>query len=324
MANESAITLTKAAEAQLVGKSILPMIGDPDGVPDDFRINFASIFGGFYKITPSVSSNNLTLAIQHLDGSNPSVANPLGFKIGDSWKLATGALSVTKNAGTNWMNAGSTELAAQAIDFFVYVIKETGAVAGIKIGFSRIPYARTMADFVNTTTNQKYIPGSWTNFNGTDEVAVVGRFRAQLSASASYNWSIATSIVINRPIYETDWLGWIPTQTGWGGSPPSGGIYQYRVDKNNVEMQLSQPNNATSTTTTVIFTLPFTALTLTNKLWTAQPGQCVDNGAVPATPCYGELLSASANLNFYKDFAGTGWTASGNKRIVSSELAYQI
>src|SRR3990172_420366 len=114
MPDESAIVLTKAAEAQLVGKSVLYLVGDPDGVPDDFRVNFGSALDRYYKISATIASNNLTVAVQHLDGSSPSTNNPLAFKVGDVFKIATSALSVTKNAGTNWMNAGSAELATHA------------------------------------------------------------------------------------------------------------------------------------------------------------------------------------------------------------------
>ena len=54
------------------------------------------------KIVPSVASNNLTVAIKGLDGNNPSSTNPIYVRIGDTIRSITSALSVTKNAGTNW------------------------------------------------------------------------------------------------------------------------------------------------------------------------------------------------------------------------------
>jgi hypothetical protein len=73
-----------------------------------------------------------------------------------------------------------------------------------------------MNDFVNTTTSEKYIAGNWTNFNATDVVQNIGRFRAQLSASAGFNWSIASAAVINFPIFEIDWLSWTPAYSASG------------------------------------------------------------------------------------------------------------
>ena len=163
-----------------------------------------------YIITPSVASNNLSVALKYIDGSDPSSTNKLTFRVGNTEYDLTASMSFTKNAGTNWCNAGGTELAAKNVQYFMYAIGETGASAGLKFGFSRIPYAKTMGDFVNTTTNEKYIAGNWTNFNSTDAVVNIGRFQAQLSAAAAYNWSIPTANVVNYPIYETDPLTWAP------------------------------------------------------------------------------------------------------------------
>jgi hypothetical protein len=125
-------------------------------------------------------------------------------------------MSFTKNAGTNWCRLGSAELAAKPADLFMYAIAESGASAGLKFGFSRISHARRMGDFVNTTTDEKYIAGNWTNFNSTDPVINIGRFRAQLSAAAGHNWSIASQVVVNRPIFESDWLQWNPQYSASG------------------------------------------------------------------------------------------------------------
>jgi len=268
MPDESAIVLTKAAEAQLVGKSVLYLVGDPDGVPDDFRVNFGSALDRYYKISATIASNNLTVAVQHLDGSSPSTNNPLAFKVGDVFKIATSALSVTKNAGTNWMNAGSAELATHAIDFFVYAIKETGAAAGLKIGFSRIPYALTMANFVNSTVSEKYIAGNWTNFNSTDEVAVIGRFRAQLSAAASYNWSIVSPVIVNKPVFETGWLTYTPLVSSDTGTLTTVGTVSasYQIVGQNISIEQSAAITTNGTGATAIrMSIPF-QFVLTNAV----------------------------------------------------------
>jgi len=260
MPDEELQVVTLFTEAKINGDNLLYMLDEPAGVQESLRINLASLFHYFYKIAPSITSNNLTLAIQHLDGTNPSTTSPMAFKIGNSIKVATGALSVTKNAGTNWCNAGAAELAANPIDFFVYVINETGASAGVKVGFSRIPYARTMADFINTTTSEKYIAGSWANFNSTDEVAVIGRFRAQLSAAASYNWSIASALVIHRPIHETDWLNLtlVPTNLTLGNGTV---VYKYKLqmDVMNFHVSVIWGSTTSITGTGVSALLPMSA-----------------------------------------------------------------
>jgi len=170
-------------------------------------------FGDNYVIVPSISANNLIVALKGVDGNDPSASNPLRFRVGDSKFTITAAVSYQKDAATNWCKAGSAELAGNAIDFFLYAIAETGASAGLKFGHSRIPYATTMSDFVNTVDNEKYIAGNWTNFNATDRVENIGRFRAQLSATAAFNWSIASQLVKNKPTFATEVLTWTPVIT---------------------------------------------------------------------------------------------------------------
>jgi len=167
------------------------------------------------KIVPSVAANNLTVAIKGLDGNDPSSTNPVYCRIGDTIRSITTALSVTKNAGTNWFNAGSAELATREIDYFVYL--GYNATDGVVIGFSRIPFACEYSQFSATTTNEKYCAISTiTNAVAGDDYEVIGRFAATLSAGAGYTWTVPTFTNINliqRPIYTTRWLVWLPTYT---------------------------------------------------------------------------------------------------------------
>jgi len=165
-------------------------------------------------IIPSVASNNLTLAISTSPTSvvAPTATNPVFVWIGGVLRPITSALSITRNAGTNWFNSGSAELATQEIDYFVYM--GYNATDGVTLGFSRIPYARLYSDFNTTTTNEKHCAISTiTNAAAGDNYVNVGRFAATLSASASHNWSVPTftnANLIQEPIYETRWLDYNP------------------------------------------------------------------------------------------------------------------
>lgn len=163
------------------------------------------------KIAVTVSSNNLTVAIKTLSGTDPSSTNPVQIRINGSMRSITSALSVTKNAGTNWCNAGSSELATKEIDYFVYL--GYNSTDGVVLGFSRIPYGTQYSDFSTTTTNEKYCAISTiTNASSSDYYDVIGRFSATLSAGAGYTWSVPTftaSNLIQRPIYETRTLSCI-------------------------------------------------------------------------------------------------------------------
>lgn len=178
--------------------------------PEGFLING--------KIVPSVASNNLTVAIKGMDGNDPSASNPVYCRIGDTVHTITSALSVTKNAGTNWCNAGSSELATKEIDYFVYL--GYNATDGVVVGFSRIPYATIYSDFSATTTDAKYCAISTiTNAASGDNYVNIGRFAATLSAGAGYTWSVPTftgANLIQRPILQSKILSWTPTYSASG------------------------------------------------------------------------------------------------------------
>lgn len=216
-----------------------------------------------YIITPSIVSNNLVIAIKYIDGNDPTSTNKLVFRVGNIEYSLTTAMSFTKNAGTDWCAVGGTRFAAKNVQYFLYAIGETGASAGLKFGFSRIPYAKTMADFVNVTTNEKYIAGNWTNFNGTDSVTNIGRFQAQNSGTASYNWSIPSVNVVNYPIYETDTLTWTPASSANGSMTFTSvtiDVAEYQIVGKNLRFELEAVGTIGGTVNhTVIASLPFSA-----------------------------------------------------------------
>jgi len=203
--NTSFSGTAKATGAEINTGTEDAKIVTPKAIKDSIIFNAPEGFLLNGKIVPSVTSNNLTVAIKGLDGNNPSSTNPIYVRIGDTIRSITSALSVTKNAGTNWCNAGSSELATKEIDYFVYL--GYNATDGVVIGFSRIPYATEYSQFSTTSTNEKYCAISTiTNATSGDDYVVIGRFAATLSAGAGYTWSVPTFTsrnLIQRPIFET-------------------------------------------------------------------------------------------------------------------------
>jgi len=203
------------------------------------------------KIVPSVTSNNLTVAIKGLDGNDPSSSNPVYVRIGDTVRSIITALSVTTNAATNWFNAGSSEFATKEIDYFVYL--GYNATDGVVIGFSRMPYAQSYSQFSATSTNRAYCAISdISNAAATDYYELVGRFAATLSAGAGYTWAVPTFTAINliqKPTYETRVLRFVPTMTSGGGAytniPTILGAY-YKIIHNQITWALDYTYNATS------------------------------------------------------------------------------
>lgn len=266
-----------------------------------------------YIITPSVTSSNLTVALKYIDGGDPTATNKLTFRVGNTEYDLTAAMSFTKNAATNWCNLGSTEAAALPHDLFFYAIGETGASAGLKFGFSRIPYAQAMADFVNTSTSEKYIAGNWTNFNATDAVTVIGRFEATLSAGAGYTWSVPTytnSNLINSPIYETRSLSWTPVFTGFSVSPTVAAAL-YTIKGKQLFM-LINTSSGTSNANTFTVSLPITASAVSGDI-TKAPIQYSDNGAQGTTPGLASISAGATTVSLFKDWSGAVWTTSGTK-----------
>lgn len=256
--------------------------------PEGFLING--------KIVPSVSSNNLTVAIKGIDGNDPSATNPVYCRIGGVVRSITSALSVTKNAATNWFNSGSTELATQEIDYFVYL--GYNATDGVVVAFSRIANADQYSIFSVTSTNEKYAAISTiTTAAATDYYNVVGRFAATLSAGAGYTWSVPTftaSNLIQRPIYETRSLTYAPTWTTAGGNftnNPSTTYLKYKLVNNLVKLDTYGVFNATSGGSgRVLMSIPFTAL----NAYTAGSGIDATSAVI-----WG-LFAATTNFYIYK------------------------
>jgi hypothetical protein len=215
-----------------------------------------------YKITPTVASNNLTVALKHLDGTDPSTSRPLWFKIADSWRAVTGALSVTVNAGASSFAAGSAELATKAIDFFPFV-GWRAASSAVVLGYSRIPYATLGSDFSGTATDPKYCAWSTAPAAG-DDVVNIGRFEATLSAGAGYTWTVptfTTANLVQHPIFETRLLNYIPTPTNITlGNGTLTGTYILKNALQKYWFGLTFGSTTSFASTYVAFSVPFVPL----------------------------------------------------------------
>ena len=213
-----------------------------------------------YRISVTVASNNITVALKNKDGDDPTVDSPVKVQIGDTVREVTSALSVTKNAGTNWCNSGSAELATKEVDYFAYL--GYNATNGVVIGFSRIPFARIYSDFSTTTTNEKYAAISTiTNAASSDAYAVIGRFAATLSAGAGYTWSVPTftaANLVHNPIHTSRPLSYVPQFTNLTvGNGTLAAFYQIACERVYRIVQLTF-GSTTSISGAVSYTLPFT------------------------------------------------------------------
>jgi len=303
----------------------LYMVDDPSGSPASKYVLMKNLFqympdGTMLngKLSPTVASNNLTLALKTKAGSDPSATDPVLVKINGSVRTVTAALSVTVNAGTSIFNAGSSELAAQEINLFAYI--GYNATDGTVLGFSRIPYATNYSDFSTTSTNEKYCAISTiTTAAATDDYVNVGRFAATNSGTASYNWSVptfTTANLIQRPIYEGEWKSWTPTISVGYSANPTDTVYVYKFKGKDLHFLVREATNGTSnTTSSSVYSLPFTALTLANAVWMSGCW-AVDNGANVSPFVLGFILAGGTTIT-WSNFAG--WTASGGRRIAVNQ-----
>jgi hypothetical protein len=209
-------------------------------------VGYDYIYETNYKITPTVATNNLTLTLTHMDGTTPSASRPLWFRIGDTMRAVTAALSVTVAAGANTFSAGSAFLATKTVGYFAY-ISWRSASSAVVLGFARVPFATIYSDFSGTATSELYAAFS-TAPGSTDDVVNIGYFEATLGASATYYWSVAgfTSVNLrNIPTFESRWLISVsPNFTvatidnGSGGQPPIN-EYRYRISGRAVDGHIS-------------------------------------------------------------------------------------
>lgn len=275
--------------------------------PEGFLING--------KIVPSVSSNNLTVAIKGMDGNDPSASNPVYVRIGGTVRTITAALSVTKNAGTNWCNSGSTELAAKETDYFVYL--GYNATDGVVIGFSRIAHSLRYDGFSVTTTNEQYAAISTITTAAVSDVYVnIGRFAATLSAGAGYTWTVPsfTSVnLIQKPIYESRTLafGADASVPGWAAGVAE--ILYYHISNNRVYIDFYI--DGTSDQTYARITLPFTANTSPSIFSGGALIESMNNGTGNTNGCLVKLAYNSATVNMYTNMLSGAWTATGRKYV---------
>lgn len=231
-----------------ISTDVIPYVSDPDGTPVTKKTLVSSLGGGGGggpnghmvngKISVTVASNNITVALKTLADTDPSSSDKVTVRINSVNYDITAALSVTVNAGTNTFNSGAAEFAAKLVGYFAYLSYRTASSA-VVIGFSRIPYATLYSDFSGTATAETYAAFS-TAPASTDSVTNIGYFEATLSAGAGYTWTVPTFTSANlrqRPTFETRLLTWLPA---WTNLTVGNGTYSatYKIKNTNIDFNI--------------------------------------------------------------------------------------
>ena len=204
------------------------------------RIRNAGLINGFIRTT--VASNNLTVTISKSPTSqvDPTATNPVFVWIGGVLRPITSALSVTANAGINWLNMGSAELATREVDLFTFM-QWNSTTSAVNILVSRLPYPRLMGDFTNSGIVEKGVFGI-VNYNSNDDVVLVDRFSATSNSSNNFT---ATGNVYGEPIYETRELTFTVTPQSQAGAT-------YSVATNTKHSYFIRRDKITVTTANII------------------------------------------------------------------------
>lgn len=260
------------------------------------------------KFTVTDSGSGIVIALKTLAGTDPSATDPVYIRIGDTVRSVTAALSRAIADGTNWGNAGSAELATKEIDWALYAIWDSNSSA-VALSPSRIFHGNLVSDFSATTTDEKHLIG-YSDYTTTDEVEVIGRFAATLSAGAGYTWSVPTytaSNLIQRPIYETRNLDFSSTIVGFSGTPTQNGGYKFIGGRMFFDLYISGTSNSASFTATLPFNInmPSTASQV-HVCWVQDSGTASSGRSV--------ISDGGASVTFGKVVtADGGFTASGSK-----------
>lgn len=214
------------------------------------------------KIVTSASAGVLTVEIKTLAGANPSTSDPVYIRIGNTIRTINSTFSYSTSGLSNYLNMGSTELGNEEVDLFVYLVWNSVANA-VHMFASRIPYAKKVSDFVISTSDEKGVlllgNPSW---NGNDEVEVIGRFNVQQNPSGFALSIPATSVIINRPIFETRRLVYNAQWAASGTAPSLGNgtissAYQLVMNRVNIYVKQNMGSTTTYGTGNYQWSIPF-------------------------------------------------------------------
>jgi len=292
------------------------VVENTGATPAHGAFKLSQLMSNRYKISVTVAANDLVVALKHEDGTDPSADRPLYFKIGDSLRACTAALSKTLADGTNWFNSGSTTLGTKEVDYFIYAIwNTTPATDIVDLGFARVPYFSVYSEASATTTNEKYL--AYANASAptaTDDMVNIGRFAATLSLTGTgHLWTVPTytsANLIQRPIFETRQLQFAPTIAYTGGTTdPTSNVlnvnfYQFSAKLLTMVIQ-STLTIGTGNRTITTYTMPWNTFNQT-----LMGGTGVDNitasGTKNAVASYQFTTGGETKFYLHETMAATG------------------
>lgn len=270
------------------------------------------------RIAVTVAASNLTVAVKTFAGTDPAAADPVWVVIDGVVRQITAALSMTLNAGTNWFNAGSAELATYEVDYFTY-LGWNAANSVVVLGCSRI-VGNIRSDFSQTSTNNKYLHEHYTTGAvATDKYSCIGRFAATLSAGAGYTWTVPAfdgANLIQFPIYETRILSADPNAVGFSSFTKETLKYKVRRDM----VTLFPDISGTSSTTAFTYSIPFDNPGASVFMFTVQ--RAVNNGG--GVYAFFRINGSTNTVQGWTSAIAGVWLAAGTKALELTVLEFYL
>lgn len=271
---------------------------------------------GNYQISTSIASNNLTVALKEMSGGDPSTTSPVLFRSGNSKLKVTSALSVTITAAMgDIFNWDGRKIQGYDAQLFVYLINNNGTP---QIGVSPCPALTTVAtNYYDLGTGAQTGSASYRNMvmsgtrHSTNSCRVIGR--VNVNQLDNNNWqNPTTALVMNMPIFETDWLNYLPAKTGFS-TVANFLPCLYKLSKTGAEVVTAGMLSDLSNSVNFSMELPVAAPSYPNSLQFVSAGAGYDSGAFVLNSI-ARVNSGSTSALFCKAaYAGADWTASGQK-----------
>jgi hypothetical protein len=175
-----------------------------------------------YTFAASIATSDLTVALKLYDGTDPSVGTPLKIPVGSGILEITSALSVTvTDTMADIFSWDSGKIQGNDAQLFVYIINNNGTP---QLGISPSPSLRTVAtNYFDIGAGSQTGSAGHNNIvmsgtrHATNSCRVLGRINAKQSDANAWQ-TPTTALIINFPIWNTDWLIWTPQHSRAGGA----------------------------------------------------------------------------------------------------------
>jgi hypothetical protein len=270
--------------------------------------------------SPSIATDDLTLALKTLSADDPSTDNFVQATIGGEILSITSALSITiTDAMGDIFSWDGRKIQGNDSQLFVYLINNNGTA---QIGVSPSPNRRTVATNYYDAGGQTGSAG-FSNIvmsgtrNATNTCAVVGR--VNVKQEDDNTWVSPTiSCIVNRPIYETDWLDWTPDLTIGNPDLSKFDVATYQIVSNHLFFFFKEDDATLSGTAGALkFSLPVAPIQ-------AHVPVSMNNSSGGAAYAWAVGWTTSAGtVEFYKNGATT-WAADETATHINIRGDYEI